>query len=117
MRTSLYPEKRRPVQAVLVTDRRGRWIVEHYHAKRAATVELPASDEPPITVTAGPGSSKGPKQLPEYVAAEVDFPTVEALCSLVTRHAGHVAVASPPEVVHSVEQWINNSLLTDTTHQ
>ena len=117
-RTSLYPEKRRPVQAVLVTDRRGRWIVEHYHAKRAATVDLPPTEQAPVPVASGPGGpggSKGPKPLPEYVAAEVDFPTAEALCSLVTRHAGHVAVASPPEVVHTVEQWINNSLFTGRT--
>ncbi|WP_235012834.1 hypothetical protein, partial [Kocuria rhizophila] len=43
VRSSIQPAKRRPVQAVVVTDRRGRWIVEHYHAKRYVEVSVPAA--------------------------------------------------------------------------
>lgn len=107
-RSSLHPVRRNPVQAVLVTDRRGRWIVEHYHAKRTTEVSLPH----PSTPTPPPGDGKGPRPLPEYVAAQVDFPTVEALCSLVTRHAGHVAVAVPEALVDEVQHWITASLRT-----
>ncbi|GAA2506608.1 MAG: WYL domain-containing protein [Kocuria sp.] len=123
VRSSIQPAKRRPVQAVVVTDRRGRWIVEHYHAKRHVEVEVPAP------ATGGPGAggadddaaahgareparprtARGPRPLPEFVAAEVDFPTLDALCSLVTRHAGHVGVVSPPEAVAAVEQWLDSS--------
>ena len=122
VRSSIQPAKRRPVQAVVVTDRRGRWIVEHYHAKRFVEVSVPSapgeteeSDAAPREANSQPipGSraraARGPRPLPEYVAAEVDFPTLDALSSLVTRHAGHVGVVSPPEAVAAVEQWLNSS--------
>ena len=121
VRSSIQPAKRRPVQAVVVTDRRGRWIVEHYHAKRFVEVSVPpveGADGAPDAQRAGnsqPGegararTAKGPRPLPEFVAAEVDFPTLDALSSLVTRHAGHVGVVSPPEAVAAVEQWLNSS--------
>lgn len=125
VRSSIQPAKRRPVQAVVVTDRRGRWIVEHYHAKRHVEVEVPAAagadgsehddagrDRPHDG--ARPRSARGPRPLPEYVAAEVDFPTLDALSSLVTRHAGHVGVVSPPEAVAAVEQWLESSGTADT---
>ena len=135
VRSSIQPAKRRPVQAVVVTDRRGRWIVEHYHAKRYVEVSVPeaASTHGPAAAgapgeetaraatastansqpgdTARPRAPRGPRPLPEYVAAEVDFPTLDALSSLVTRHAGHVGVVSPPEAVAAVEQWLNLSLI------
>ena len=133
VRSSIQPAKRRPVQAVVVTDRRGRWIVEHYHAKRYVEVSVPE-----LAPTHGPAAAgasgeavaggatvstansqaggaartrapRGPRPLPEFVAAEVDFPTLDALSSLVTRHAGHVGVVSPPEAVAAVEQWLNSS--------
>lgn len=133
VRSSIQPAKRRPVQAVVVTDRRGRWIVEHYHAKRYVEVSVPelapthgpaaagASGEAAARAAtastassqaggaARPRAPRGPRPLPEYVAAEVDFPTFDALSSLVTRHAGHVGVVSPPEAVAAVEQWLNSS--------
>ncbi|QIR69866.1 WYL domain-containing protein [Kocuria sp. KD4] len=122
VRSSIQPAKRRPVQAVVVTDRRGRWIVEHYHAKRFVEVSVPSapgeteeSDAAPREANSQPipgsraRSARGPRPLPEYVAAEVDFPTLDALSSLVTRHAGHVGVVSPPEAVAAVEQWLNSS--------
>ena len=108
-RSSVHPVKRNPVQAVLVTDRRGRWIVEHYHAKQTTEVSLPEPSGAP-TAPPSPGDGKGPRPLPAYVAARVDFPTVEALCSLVTRHAGHVAVAAPGHLARDVERWITASL-------
>lgn len=114
VRTSVHPEKRKPVHAVLVTDRRGRWIVEHFHAKRAAPVTLPEIAGAAAGMPGENLGTKGPKPLPEFVAADVDFPTVEAVCSLVSRNAGHVAVASPPEIVEAVEHWLNNSDLPDT---
>ncbi|RLY95035.1 WYL domain-containing protein [Kocuria tytonicola] len=123
VRSSIQPAKRRPVQAVVVTDRRGRWIVEHYHAKRFVEVSVPPAEggggdatraqgpagnsQPGETVRAR--AAGGPRPLPEFVAAEVDFPTLDALSSLVTRHAGHVGVVSPPEAVAAVEQWLNSS--------
>lgn len=129
VRSSIQPAKRRPVQAVVVTDRRGRWIVEHYHAKRSVEVEVPGTASPhsadsTVGVSEAPDrhpansqpggaargrAPRGPRPLPEFVAAEVDFPTLDALSSLVTRHAGHVGVVSPPEAVAAVEQWLNTS--------
>ncbi|MDO4919492.1 WYL domain-containing protein [Kocuria sp.] len=121
VRSSIQPAKRRPVQAVVVTDRRGRWIVEHYHAKRHVEVSVPEPEGGSQTAPTEPGTdsqdsaparsrpARGPRPLPEYVAAEVDFPTLDALSSLVTRHAGHVGVVSPPEAVVAVEQWLDSS--------
>ena len=123
VRSSIQPAKRRPVQAVVVTDRRGRWIVEHYHAKRFVEVSVPPAEDGGGDATRAQGlagnsqpgdavrarAAGGPRPLPEFVAAEVDFPTLDALSSLVTRHAGHVGVVSPPEAVAAVEQWLNSS--------
>ena len=75
-------------------------------AARAATASTASSQ---AGGAARPRAPRGPRPLPEYVAAEVDFPTFDALSSLVTRHAGHVGVVSPPEAVAAVEQWLNSS--------
>jgi len=82
------------VEVVLVTDRRSRWIADQYHATRTAAVRPPA----------GSGTAGG------HEAALIGFQTVEAVCSLVTRYGGQLAVAGPDDVVEQVELWVNSAL-------
>ncbi|MFW6188101.1 MAG: WYL domain-containing protein, partial [Actinomycetota bacterium] len=84
------------VEVVLVTDRRSRWIADQYHAARTAAVRAPGA------ARTGPAA--------DHEAALVGFQTVEAVCSLVTRYGGQLAVAGPDEVVVQVELWVNSAL-------
>jgi proteasome accessory factor B/proteasome accessory factor C len=84
------------VEVTLVTDRRSRWIADQYHATRTAVVRAP---DAPRT---------GPAR--EHEAALVGFQTVEAVCALVTRYGGQLAVAAPDDVVEQVELWVNSAL-------
>ncbi|MCJ8503696.1 WYL domain-containing protein [Kocuria flava] len=84
------------VEVVLITDRRSRWIADQYHAVRTAVVR------PPDAPRTGPAG--------EHEAALVGFQTAEAVCSLVTRYGGQLAVAGPEAVAEQVELWVNSAL-------
>ena len=77
------------VEVVLVTDRRSRWIADQYHATRTAVVRVPG------------GARTGPAA--DHEAALIGFQTVEAVCALVTRYGGQLAVIGPDDVVAQVE--------------
>lgn len=84
------------VEVVLVTDRRSRWIADQYHATRTAVVRPPG------------GARTG--QAADHEAALIGFQTVGAVCSLVSRYGGQLAVAGPEDVAGQVELWVNSAL-------
>lgn len=84
------------VEVVLVTDRRSRWIADQYHATRTAVVRVPG------------GARTGPAA--DHEAALIGFQTAEAVCALVTRYGGQLAVIGPDDVVAQVELWVNSAL-------
>lgn len=84
------------VEVVLVTDRRSRWIADQYSASRTAALRAPGGAR---------AASAG-----DHEAALIGFQTVEAVCALVGRYGGQLAVAGPEDVAERVEQWVNSAL-------